>query len=63
MYRRAVTACFSPLSGGNVEVAPPAAGGEQEAGGADQNSDHEEGETPAPQRSAVSAFHSVSALR
>lgn len=24
-----------PISGGHVEVAPPAAGGEQEAGGAD----------------------------
>ncbi len=46
------------FSGGYVEVAPPAAGGEQEAGGADQNSDHEERETAASQRSAISAFHS-----
>lgn len=55
---------FSPLSisGGNAEVPPPAAGGEQEAGGADQNSDHEEGETAAPQRSAISAFHSFNRL-
>lgn len=46
--------CFS---GGHVEVPPPAAGGEQEAGGADQDADHEEGEAAAPQRSAIGAFH------
>lgn len=45
------------FSGGHVEVPPPAAGGEQEAGGTDQNSNHEERETAAPQRPAISAFH------
>ena len=47
----------SLVSGGHVEVSPSAAGGEQEAGRADQNSDHEERETATSQRSAISAFH------
>lgn len=51
--------CFS---GWHVEVPPPAAGGEQEAGGADQDADYEEREAAAPQRSALCAFHSQHGL-
>lgn len=50
------------LSGEHVEVSAPAPGGEQEAGGADKNSDHEERETAASQRTAISAFHTCHGL-
>lgn len=46
-----------PVSSGNVEVAPSAAGGEQASGGADQNPHHEEREAAASQRSTIRAFH------